>query len=165
MSEAFVESEIRAIADRWAGMPGMVTGALQEVQSRHGHLQEGVMADLATALDVPLSRLFSVATFFAFFRLVPKGESHIQVCMGTACHVLGAPRIRQKLERDLGVDERGVTPDRAYSVEEVRCLGCCSLAPVVRINEQTYGRVRMKDLGKLIKRGRPGGGDDAHQNP
>jgi NADH:ubiquinone oxidoreductase subunit E len=138
----------------------MITGALQEAQDRYGYLPEAVMADLAEALDVPLSRVYSIATFFAFFRLIPKGESHIQVCMGTACHVLGAQRIRRKLERDLEVDERGVSEGGAYSVEEVRCLGCCSLAPVLRINHQTFGRVRMKDLGRLVGHS-PAGESDA----
>jgi NADH:ubiquinone oxidoreductase subunit E len=139
------------IAQRWRGIPGMVTGALQEFQDTFGYLSEEGLSALAQGLDIPVSQLFSVATFYSFFRLTPKGAHHIQVCEGTACHVLGAEQVGGKLARDLKIGSEGVSEDRLFSVEKVRCLGCCSMAPVVRVDERTFGRVRQKDLAKLLR--------------
>ena len=139
------------IARRWKGSPGMVTAALQEIQDIFGYLPEEGLSTLALELGVPLSRLFSVATFYSFFRLAPKGARHLQVCDGTACHVLGAGQLSARLARDLKMGSENLTEDRAFSMEKVRCLGCCGMAPVVRINDRTFGRVRQKDLAKLLK--------------
>ena len=124
---------------------------MQEVQNSFGYLPEEALDGLAQALDVPLGQLFSVATFYSFFRLNPPGAHHLQVCEGTACHVLGADRLSSKLARDLKVGSEDVSEDRLFSLEKVRCLGCCSMAPVVRIDAQTFGRVRQQDLAKLLK--------------
>lgn len=139
------------IAGRWKGVPGMVTGALQEVQDSFGHLHEEALRILAHELDVPLSQLFSVATFYSFFSLVPPAAHHLQVCEGTACHVLGAELLSSKLARDLKTGTGDSGEDRLFSLEKVRCLGCCSMAPVIRIDDQTFGRVRQQDLGKLLQ--------------
>jgi NADH-quinone oxidoreductase subunit E len=150
------------IAQRWKGVPGMVTGALQELQGAFGYLPEEGLASLALELDVPLSGLFSVATFYSFFRLNPHGKHHVQVCDGTACHVLGADQVGGRLARDLKIDNQGLSQDRLFSMEKVRCLGCCSMAPVVRIGDETFGRVRQRDLAKLFKpyRSIEGSGED-----
>jgi NADH:ubiquinone oxidoreductase subunit E len=129
----------------------MVTGALQEVQNSCGYLPEEELCVLARELEVPLSQLYSVATFYSFFRLNPRGAHHLQVCEGTACHVLGAEQLSAKLARDLRIGRDDLSEDRLFSLEKVRCLGCCSMAPVVRIDDQTIGRMRQKDLAKLLK--------------
>jgi NADH-quinone oxidoreductase subunit E len=157
------EDEVTQIATRWRNTPGMVTGALQELQERCGYLPEEGLKELARGLGLPLSRLFGVATFFSFFRFSPPGKHHLQVCMGTACHVLGAEQISRKLSEDLKVDREGVTEDRQFSLERVRCLGCCSLAPVVRINDDTYGRVRLQHITRLLKTYRQPEASRAHQ--
>jgi NADH-quinone oxidoreductase subunit E len=150
------------IANRWKGAPGMLTGAMQEVQETFGYLPEEGLRTLAFELDVPLSRLFSIATFYSFFRLTPPGVHHLQVCEGTACHVLGAGQLSAKLVRDLKIGSEDVSEDRLFSLDKVRCLGCCSMAPVVRINDRTFGRVRQKDLAKFLKpyQGKEGSGED-----
>ncbi|MEW5724465.1 MAG: NAD(P)H-dependent oxidoreductase subunit E [Thermodesulfobacteriota bacterium] len=135
---------------REAPGPGAVTGALQAIQDKHGWLPEEELEALARKLDLPLSRIFAVAAFFASFRLSPRGRRNIQVCEGTTCHLLGARRLSLKFQRDLDLGPDGQSPDREYSLERVRCLGCCSLAPVVRLNGETYGRVGQKDLGRLV---------------
>lgn len=149
--QAELSDRVAGIARRWKGVPGMVSGALQEVQEAYGYLPEAGFDTLARELDVPLSQLFSVATFYSFFRLTPRGNHHLQVCEGTACHVLGAEGVREKLVRDLRIDDRGLSEDQRFSVESVRCLGCCSMAPVVRIDAQTVGRVRQKDVDRLLR--------------
>jgi NADH-quinone oxidoreductase subunit E len=152
--------DIEAIAQNWRNRPGMVTGALHALQQRLGYLDEEGMKALATALEVPPSQVYSVATFYSSFRLAPIGRSHFQVCHGTACHVRGAVQLSEKLERDLDLATGGTTPDGNYSLEEVRCLGCCGLAPVVQVNEVIHGRMNQIRLGRLI---RPN--EDKNENP
>jgi NADH-quinone oxidoreductase subunit E len=139
------------IARRWKGLPGMVSGAMQEVQDTFGYLPEEGLDILADELEVPLSQLFSVATFFSFFRLTPRATHHVQVCEGTACHVLGAELLSARLARDLKIGSDDLSQDRLFSVEKVRCLGCCGMAPVVRIDDRTFGRVSQKGLARLFK--------------
>jgi len=146
-----VDREFVEIADRWRNVPGMVAGALQEVQQTFGYLPEEGLKVLAVELNVPLSQLFSVATFYSFFRLNPPAAHHVQVCEGTACHVLGAQQLSAKLCRDLKIGSMGVSEDYLFSVDRVRCLGCCSVGPVIRIEGKTFGRVRQKDLSGLLK--------------
>ena len=152
--------DIEAIAQNWRNRPGMVTGALHALQQRLGYLDEEGMKALAMALEIPLSQVYSVATFFSSFRLAPIGRYHFQVCHGTACHVRGAVQLRERLERDLHLATGGTTPDGNYSLEEVRCLGCCGLAPVVQVNEDIYGGMNQIRLGRLI---RPN--EDQNENP
>lgn len=142
-----------------AERPGEITGALHALQQQEGYLEREALKRLAVELDVPLSRLYGVATFYAAFRLEPRGHCHIQVCHGTACHVQGAVQLTEKLERELDVRSGGTTPDRGYSLEKVRCLGCCGLAPVVKIDEKVHGRLNQARLKRLL---RPE--EEAHEN-
>lgn len=157
-----LSGKVSEIANRWKGVPGMLTGAMQEVQETFGYLPEEGLRILAFELDIPISRLFSIATFYSFFRLTSPGVYHLQVCEGTACHVLGAEQLSAKLVRDLKIGSEGVSEDRLFGIDKVHCLGCCSMAPVVRINGQTFGRVRQKDLAQFLKpyQGKEGSGED-----
>lgn len=143
--------DIETIAEHWRGRSGKLTGALHALQEMAGYLDEEAVKRLATALEVPLSQAYSVATFFASFRLEPIGSQHIQICHGTACHVRGAVQLTEKLERDLGVNTGGTTSDRSFSLEEVRCLGCCGLAPVVQVNEVIHGRMNQVRVERLLR--------------
>jgi NADH:ubiquinone oxidoreductase subunit E len=100
---------------------------------------------------MPLSQVYGLATFYNAFSLTPRGKYVVRVCMGTACHVQGAHRILQALERQLAVPAGGTTEDRKFSLEEVRCLGCCGLAPVITINEDLYGSVTQAKLPKILE--------------
>lgn len=142
--------DIEAIALYWRDRPGKVTAALKALQKELGYLEEGAMKKLAEALDVPYSQLYGVATFFSAFRLEPRGKTHVKVCRGTACHVRGADQIIEKLERDLEIEAGKTTPDRRFSLEVVRCLGCCGLAPVVAVNETTYARFSQVRTERLL---------------
>ena len=126
---------------------------LQEVQSHYNYLPEQVLALLSEKLEVPLSEIFSLVTFYRSFSLNPRGKNLLKVCLGTACHVKSGANLLEKVKRDLNLsEEETTTKDLGFTVEEVRCLGCCSLAPVVSINENTYGSMTQEKLSKVLKK-------------
>jgi NADH:ubiquinone oxidoreductase subunit E len=129
-----------------------VVAVLQDINAHYRYLPENVLRHTAKALDIPLSHIYSLATFYNTFSLVPRGKYVIRVCMGTACHVKGGHQILQALERMFNIESGGTTEDRNFSLEDVRCLGCCGLAPVITINEDLYGSVTQAKLPKIIKR-------------
>ena len=126
---------------------------LQEVQSHYNYLPEQVLTLLSKKLEVPLSEIFSLVTFYRSFSLNPRGKNLLKVCLGTACHVKSGANLLEKVKRDLNLsEEETTTKDLGFTVEEVRCLGCCSLAPVVSINENTYGSMTQEKLSKVLKK-------------
>ena len=125
-------------------------GILQDVQREFGYLPFKALARIADTLEISLQQIYNVATFYKAFTLKPQGKHLIAVCLGTACHVRGAERIMEKLERDLEIeDETGNSPDMKFSIEPVRCIGCCSLGPVIRIDDDTHGRLKLDRLTKI----------------
>lgn len=129
-----------------------VISVLQDINARYRYLPEDILRHTAKALDIPLSRVYSIATFYNSFSLVPRGKYVVRVCMGTACHVKGGYQILQALERMLKIASGGTTEDNLFSLEEVRCLGCCGLAPVITVNEDLYGSVKQAKLPKILER-------------
>jgi len=126
---------------------------LQEVQSHYNYLPEQVLTLLSKKLEVPLSEIFSLVTFYRSFSLNPRGKNLLKVCLGTACHVKSGANLLEKVKRDLNLsEEETTTKDLGFTVEEVRCLGCCSLAPVVSINENTYGSMTQEKLSKVLEK-------------
>ena len=151
MSSVSDEKFVDEIAKK-AGGSSLIT-ILQEVQSRYNYLPEQVLALLSKKLEVPLSRIFSLATFYRSFSLKKRGKNLVKVCLGTACHVKNANNLLEKAKRDLNLsDEVMTTKDLNFTVEKVRCLGCCSLAPVVLINEDTYGSPTQEKMSKILKK-------------
>jgi len=124
---------------------------LQEIQTEHGWLPESSLVKAANELGVPLINLYSIATFYNEFRLQPLGKHQITVCTGTACHVRGAPMIISELERNLGVEMGGVTPDREFSIDTARCVGCCAIAPVLLVDGEYRGNFAQKDTPSLLE--------------
>ena len=116
-------------------------GALQLLQARYGYLPSDVLVELSRRSGISLARIYGVATFYEQFSLVPRGETIIRVCHGTACHVVGAPAITDALCEALDVAPGGTTADGRYTVESVACVGCCSLAPVLVVGAETHGRI------------------------
>jgi NADH-quinone oxidoreductase subunit E len=147
----FDTSKIDAIVENYNGEVGQLIGILQDIQSSHNYLPKEALIRVSERLGIPLSQIFGVVTFFRAFSLRPRGRHQINVCLGTACHVRGGVRILDKLERDLGIKAGETTHDRRFTVDTVRCLGCCSLAPVMVIDEDTYGRLSQGGLPKLLK--------------
>ena len=110
------------------------------------------MEQIAAATGTDLARLYHIGTFYKAFSLTPRGETAIQVCTGTACHVRGAARVLDAFSRELGVEPGGTTEDLKYTLEGVRCVGCCSLAPVVTLGEELHGEIDSSKVARLLKR-------------
>jgi NADH:ubiquinone oxidoreductase subunit E len=144
-----VFGDIQKIIDKNRNKAGALIRVLQEAQIKIGYLPTPVIATISRDLKVPLSEVYGVVSFYHFFSLKPKGKYVVQVCLGTSCYVKGADKIMDVLKRDWNLDPGGITPDGRFSLEIVRCLGACGLAPVVAINSDIHGKVKpgnMKDI-------------------
>ena len=135
----------------YRGEGGTLIPLLQEVQTEDGYISRERIAEIHRKTGVPLSQIFGVATFYAQFRLRPVGRNVIKVCHGTACHVANANAITKALEDQLQIGDGETTPDRAFTLEKVSCLGCCSLAPVIMVNKDTHGNLKPNDLRKVLR--------------
>ncbi len=124
--------------------------AMQEAQAIYDYLPIEVQTEIAKGMDVPLEKVYGVATFYAQFSLTPKGECHISVCLGTACYVKGSGDIYNRLQEELGIGGDECTPDRKFSLTACRCIGACGLAPVLTVNEEVYGRLTADDVPGII---------------
>jgi len=124
---------------------------LQDVMREYGYLPEKTLKRIAQELDIPLSQVYGLATFYKSFSLTPRGKHLISVCMGTACHVRGAPRIVEKLERDLRIKAGETTKDLKFTLETVNCLGACALGPLITIDGKYYGRMNSAKMDKVLK--------------
>ncbi|MCX6287002.1 MAG: NADH-quinone oxidoreductase subunit NuoE [Bacteroidetes bacterium] len=130
---------------------GNIIPLLQGAMDIYGYIPRQVFKKISTECGIPLSDMFGVATFYAQFRLQPVGKHIIKVCHGTACHVQNAKEISESLEESLKIKDGETTEDRFYTLESVACLGCCSLAPVMMIGGQTYGKLTGNEAVKIIK--------------
>jgi NADH-quinone oxidoreductase subunit E len=144
-------SAVDEVAASYAGKRGALIPILQEVQARVGYLSEDVMERIADRAGVPAAQVFGVASFYSQFRLKPVGRHVIRVCHGTACHVQGAVAVTEAICDELGVEDGETTEDGEFTVESVACLGCCSLAPVITIDESTFGRLTPDEARKIVK--------------
>ncbi len=124
---------------------------LQELQARIGYLPEAVVNELARLSGVPTSRIFGIITFYAQFSTEPSGRHKICVCHGTACHVAGAARVTEALEQELGVSDGHTTPDGEFTLDSVACMGACSQAPVMRIDDETFGNLTPEAARGVIR--------------
>jgi len=147
--------EVNRILKRYGNDPTDIIAILQDVQQRYRYLPKDAMETLATKLDIPLSRVYHLATFFRAFSLEPRGKHELHVCMGTACHVRGAPRILEALERGLKVRAGETTPDLQYTLETVNCVGACALGPVVVVDGQSKGKLNPQRAERLLKQIEP----------
>ncbi len=123
---------------------------MQEAQGIYGYLPREVQVMIAEGMDVPLEKVYGVATFYAQFSLSPKGEYDISVCLGTACYVKGSQQITEKISEILGIEPGECTADGKFSLEECRCIGACGLAPVFTINGEVYGKITADDVPGIL---------------
>jgi NADH-quinone oxidoreductase subunit E len=137
---------------QYFGQEGRLIPLLQEAQQSDGYLTRERLVEIHHETGVPLSSIYGVATFYAQFRLTPVGKNLIRVCHGTACHVAGANDITEAVEKHLKIKNGETTPDRLFTIETVSCIGCCSLAPVIMINNATYGNLTEKQVPKVLKK-------------
>lgn len=146
------ERLIAEVLKKYEGKKGSLMPILQEVQSAFGYLPKDLLKKIAAETRTPMSRIYGVATFYSQFRLAPVGKDIIRVCHGTACHVAGSENITLALESKLEIANGQTTADKQFTLESVACLGCCSLAPVVMVNKDTYGSLTPDKAKKLIKK-------------
>ncbi len=144
------EEKLRQVIAEHKGQPGATMPVLQAAQEIFGYLPEEVQIMVAKGLDIPLSEVYGVATFYALFTLNPKGKYRISVCLGTACYVKGSAAILEAVEKKLGIHSGGITPDGLFSLDACRCIGACGLAPVMMINEDVYGRLTPAQVGPIL---------------
>lgn len=148
--------ELKTFIADWKSKPGNLIMVLHRVQQHFGYIPREVAFEVAGLLDMPLAKIYGVITFYNFFKLKKPGRNQIQVCMGTACYLKGGEDLIGELEGIMGVGLNTVTPDGEFSVEAVRCIGCCGLAPVMVINGEVFGKVKTADLRGIIAKIRKG---------
>lgn len=146
------QKKIDEIIRKWDSDNEYVIEMMQDIQDEFRHISKDTLEQINKSTKVPLAELYHIATFYKAFSLEPRGRFEIQVCMGTACHVKGAGRVLDAFERELGIADGQTTGDKLFSLEGVRCLGCCSLAPVVTIGEDLYGEVQPSQVPRLLKK-------------
>ena len=146
-----VVAAVNAIAAKYEDPAGMVIGALQDIQARFNYLRRDALEYFSEQSGVPLSRLYGVARFYSTFSLKPRGKHIIRVCLGTACHLKGSGNITDAITRELGVGAGETTKDGLFTLEGVRCLGACALAPVITIDDKYYGNMTISRTMELVR--------------
>lgn len=145
-------TELEQVIERYRGSKGALIPVLHEAQEIFGYLAEEVQRRVADGLNVTLTEVYGVATFYSLFSLKPRGKHKIGVCMGTACYVRGAAAVLTELEKELGIRVNDTTDDGKFTLEITRCIGACGLAPVMTINEDVYGRLTPDKIKEIIGR-------------
>jgi len=144
--------EVQGIIEEYKGVPGGLIPVLQKTQDILGYLPKEVVEMISKGLDIPISEIYGVATFYTQFSFIPKGENIISVCLGTACYVKGAQDILEEFEKLLGIKAGGTTQDLKFTISSTRCVGDCSMAPVVLINDDVYPKIKKNEVKELINK-------------
>lgn len=144
------EQRLMAVIEELKDQPGALMPIMQKAQDIYGYLPIEVQTMISDAMNVPLEKIYGIATFYAQFALAPKGQYRVSVCLGTACYVKGAQAVFDKLVELLKIEEGGCTPDGKFSLEACRCVGACGLAPVMMINDDVYGRLTPDQLEGIL---------------
>lgn len=147
-----MNQQVSDIIARYQEKPGTVISVLEDIQDAFGYLPKEILVEVSAALDVALSQLFSSATFYSAFTLKPRGKHTVHVCLGTACHVRGAPKVVDELSRILDVAPGDTTADNQFTLETVRCIGCCSLAPAITVGKDIYGYNTMDKVSGILEK-------------
>ena len=148
--ETEVKEKLDDILSHYSGRRDELIPILQEVQEQFRYLPIEVMLEIARFLRIPESAVFGVSTFYAQFKFVPTGRKMVRLCRGTACHVRGAPRILDEVEKLLGIKPGETTEDLEYSLETIACFGSCALAPVIVVDTNVYGRMTPKKVAQIL---------------
>jgi NADH-quinone oxidoreductase subunit E len=144
------EADLAGIVRRYGGDPGMLIPMMQDVQAECGYLPQAELKELARRLAVPIARIYSVATFYSSFRLMPKGDHTIQLCMGTVCFLKGAGKISEALQKEFELVPGGTSPDGKFTFSPVNCVGACALAPVMVVDGQYHGGLEVDSAMELL---------------
>jgi NADH-quinone oxidoreductase subunit E len=146
-----IKERIADIVEPYRGQKGILISVLQAVQDRLGYLPDEAISEVSRVLNIPVSEVFGVASFYALFRFERSGQYLVRVCQGTACHVRGGKRILETVKNELGISPGETTPDYKFSLERVACFGSCALAPVMVINKSVYGRMTTGKAKKILE--------------
>ena len=141
---------VKEIVDRYGGNHDSVISILQDVQSEYHYLPEDALRAVASQLDIPLIRVYAVATFFKAFSLKPRGEHMVTVCLGTACHVRGGPAVVDEVKRRLGIEPSETTRDMRFTLETVNCLGACAVGPIMVVDGKYHGQMGPGKVKKVL---------------
>lgn len=144
--------KVQEILNKYKKQKGSLIPILQEVQEEFGYLSEEVLGSISQSTGVQLSRIYGVATFYKQFRLKPLGKHTVRVCHGTACHVSGAEQLSAAIENELGIEDGETTEDNLFTLQSVACLGCCSLAPAMVVDDKTYGRCTPDKVSRILRK-------------
>jgi NADH-quinone oxidoreductase subunit E len=144
-------ANVDRIVDKYQGSAAALLPILQDIQAQENWLPREALARVAEKLQVPLTRVYGMATFFRAFSLKPRGKHICTVCMGTACHVRGAPKLVEKIERDMKIKAGETTPDLEFTLETVNCVGACALGPLVILDGTYHGNITSAKLDKVLK--------------
>ena len=151
MEEEFKEEVLRGILAFYEGKRRELIPVLHETQGIFGWLPEEAMRLIASFLNIPEGEVYSVASFYNQFRLMPLGRNIVTVCRGTACHIRGAPQVLDEIGKALGLKEGETSPELEHTLESVACIGCCALAPVVKVNYKVHGEMTREKARELFQ--------------
>ena len=145
-----MDEKVSAIVNKYNGDRGQLVSILQDIQAEYYYLPKDALIRISETVGIPVSQVYNVATFFRAFSLEPRGKHLINVCLGTACHVRGAVRVLEKIERSLATKRGGTTKDRKFTLETVNCIGACALGPVIKVNEEYFGQMSTDKVDHLL---------------
>ena len=155
LTETGVEAEDKKDFDRYIkkhkSSRTAVISILQDIQRHQGYVSEAAVRYVSSCLGIPASQVFSVITFYGAFSLTPQGRNHVHVCQGTACHIRGGAQVAEQIARTLKIQPGDTTKDSKFSLHRVRCLGCCALAPVVKVNSDVYATVSQNQISSILE--------------
>ena len=145
-----MDERVSTIISKYNGDRGQLVSILQDIQAEYYYLSKEAMIQVSEAMAIPVSQVYNMATFFRAFSLEPRGKHLINVCLGTACHVRGAIRVLEKMERSLGIRRGETTKDRKFTMETVNCMGCCAVGPAVKIDGEYFGNMTTDKVDSVL---------------
>ncbi len=154
MEEFTITDGLMEFIHQWKDKPGNLIMILHRTQQEYGYIPRKIAMDIAKEIGVPLAKIYGVITFYHFFKLEKPGRNMVSVCMGTACYLKGAGDLIQELENLLGIGVNCTSDDGEFSIESVRCVGCCGLAPVLTVNGEVYGKVKTEQMAEIVAKHR-----------
>ncbi|MFC1993518.1 NADH-quinone oxidoreductase subunit NuoE [Chloroflexota bacterium] len=146
------KQKTKQILDRYQRDQSLLVSILQDIQAEYRYLPKEALEEVSQSLGIPLTRVYSVGTFFKAFSLKPRGRHLINVCLGTACHVRGAGRVLEQIERELGIEAGETTEDLRFTMERVNCVGACALGPIIIVDEQYSGEMATDKVKPLLEK-------------
>ncbi len=150
-TEEPITDALHAIIERWKDEEGNLIMIFHAVQKEYGYVPRNVAIFVAEALEIPLARVYEITTFYNYFNLETPAENTVAVCMGTACYLKGAEDVLKEFRAKLNIKgDAAYSADKKYKIEEIRCIGCCGLAPVITFNEEIIGKVKVEDVDSII---------------